>query len=247
MITDLDTVLEIHPDKESLSRSVAEAIVALIDQTCKTRPYFSMALAGGSTPRLLYSLLAADYASSIPWDRVKLYWGDERYVPHTDEKSNYRMAKEALLDHVPIPPDQIFPIPTHITNPKEAANSYASQMKRTLSDSDGRLDLVLLGMGDDGHTASLFPGSPALEADQVSVVAAPAPVEPHQRITLTFPSINEARAVYFMVSGKGKAPALRCAFKKTSQITDCPSGRVAPRNGSLVWWVDKDAASLLNG
>lgn len=245
MMTDLDTVLEIQQDKEALSRTVAEAIVARINQTCVTRDRFSMVLAGGSTPEMLYKLLATEYASAIPWERMMLYWGDERYVSHTDPKSNYRMAKEALLDHVPIPQDQIFPMPTNPTNPKEAATSYANVLKRTLDATEGRFDLVLLGMGDDGHTASLFPGSPALEVNDVTVVAAPAPVEPRQRITLTYPIINDAREIYFLVSGEGKASALRCAMGKPSHITECPSGRVAPRDGRMIWWVDEPAASLL--
>ena len=245
MVVDTDLALEIRHNKEAISRSVAEAIVELISETLLKREYFSIALAGGSTPKLLYSLLATEYASQISWDRILVFWGDERYVPHDDEKSNYRMAKEVLLDRVPLPASHVFPIPTHITNPKDSATAYAAELKQKLALSIGRFDLILLGMGDDGHTASLFPGSPALKEEQRAVVAAPAPVEPKQRITLTYPILNQARNVYFLVAGESKGPGLRCVLGKPSEVTECPSSGVKPVDGRLVWWVDEAAARII--
>ena len=245
MNIETDSLLQIHSDKEAISREVARATVALIHQTLRVRPYFSIALAGGSTPRMLYSMLATEFKQEVPWDKLLVFWGDERYVPHTDEKSNYLMAKRAMLDLVDIPASQIFPMKTDPTNPKDAAGDYAITLKEQLKVCDGRFDLVLLGMGDDGHTASLFPGSPALEEMSRTVVAAPAPVEPRQRITLTFPVLNNSRNVFFLVAGEDKAPGLLCAMGRPSEITECPSGRVHPMDGNLTWYVDEAAARML--
>lgn len=246
MLTEIDTPLEVRSDKEAISRSVAEAIVQLIKTSRNQREYFSIALAGGSTPKMLYRLLATEFASEIPWNKILFFWGDERFVPHDHEKSNYHMAKEALLDHVPIPEAHIFPMPTSTTNPKDAAAAYAIEVKQKLVLTIGRFDLVLLGMGDDGHTASLFPGSPALEESQRIAVAAPAPVEPKQRLTLTYPILNKARNVYFLVAGENKGPALRCVMGQSSDITVCPSRGIQPKDGRLIWWVDEAAAAALD-
>lgn len=245
MNIDTESLLQIYPDKESISRQVARATVDLIHQTLNIRPFFSIALAGGSTPRMLYSMLATEFKEEVPWDKLLVFWGDERYVPHTDEKSNYLMARKAMLDHVPVPASQIFPMKTDPTNPKDAANDYCFTLKEQLKATEGRFDLVLLGMGDDGHTASLFPGSPALEENTLLVVAAPAPVEPRQRITLTYPVLNNSRNVFFLVAGDDKAPGLLCAMGRPSEITECPSGKVRPTDGNLIWFVDEAATSLL--
>ena len=248
MNIDTDTfTASIHSDKEAISREsgtkrrLRSFILRLNDSTL----FFSIALAGGSTPELLYRLLATDYREQIPWDKLVIFWGDERYVPHTHEKSNFRMVKEALLDHVSIPQSQVIPIPTQPTNPNDAAASYAISLKENLALTDGKFDLILLGMGDDGHTASLFPGSPALEEMARTVVAAPAPVEPRQRITLTYPVLNNARNVFFLVAGENKAPGILCAMGRPSEITECPSGKVDPREGNLTWYVDEAAARFL--
>ncbi len=244
MHTDNPFPIKVYPDKETLSRAVAEELVASIRESIEARANASIALAGGSTPRLLYTLLAGDdYGAGIPWPDLLLFWGDERYVPHNDEKSNYRMAKETLIDHVPVPEDQVFPIPTSATNPHDAANSYTITLRNRLAPCDGRFDIVLLGMGDDGHTASLFPGSPALDEDELMAVAAPAPVEPRQRITLTYPVLNAARHVHFLVSGANKAPALDCVLGRPSEVTECPARRVRPGSGTLTWWLDEAAAA----
>ncbi len=245
MNVDIDTAIQIYPDKEAISRQVARHTIELIHATLKIRPYFSIALAGGSTPRMLYSMFATDYKEEIPWDKLLIFWGDERYVRHSDEKSNFRMAREAMLDLVPIPAEQIFPISTEPTNPNDAAASYAVTIKKNLVACEGRFDLILLGMGDDGHTASLFPGSPALEESELLVVAAPAPVEPKQRITLTYRVINNSRNVFFLVAGENKAQGLLCATGGPSEITDCPSGKVNVSDGNLTWYVDEAAARLL--
>lgn len=245
MNTATDSVLQIYADKEAISRQVALATIELIKATLAERPRFSIALAGGSTPRMLYSMLASEFKQEIPWDKLLIFWGDERYVSHDHEKSNYRMAREAMLDHVDTPASQIFPMPTQPTNPRDAAESYAVTLKEALAPCDDRFDLVLLGMGDDGHTASLFPGSPALQEEDRTVLAAPAPVDPKQRITLTYPILNKSRNVFFLVAGEDKAPGLLCAMSRPSEITECPSGRVVPTDGNLIWFVDEAASRLL--
>ena len=245
MNIDTDSTIQVYADKEAISHQVAKSIITLIHETLAVRPFFSIALAGGSTPKMLYAMLANEYKEEIPWGNMLIFWGDERYVAHTDEKSNYRMAKEAMLDHVDIPASQIFPMSTQPTNPNDAAASYAITLKQNLAECDGRFDLVLLGMGDDGHTASLFPGSPALQETELNVLAAPAPVEPKQRITLTYPMLNNSRNVFFMVAGESKAPGLLCAMGRPSEITECPSGKVEPVNGNMTWYVDEAAARWL--
>ncbi|MEM7278466.1 MAG: 6-phosphogluconolactonase [Pseudomonadota bacterium] len=245
MNQEIASIVQVYKDKEAISRQVATQTIELINSTLSIRPYVSIALAGGSTPKMLYSLLATEFKQDIPWDKLLVFWGDERYVPRDHEKSNYLMAKEAMLDHVDTPADQVFPMPTQPTNPNDGAASYAITLKEQLAHTDGRFDLVLLGMGDDGHTASLFPGSPALEEEELMVVAAPAPVDPKQRLTLTYPAINNARNIYFLVAGADKAPGLCCAMEQASEITVCPSGEVDPLDGNLIWFVDQAAAAML--
>ena len=239
----LPSYFRVCQDKAALSHAVAKEMIRIVEETLKERDFVSIAMAGGSTPKLLYTLLASEeYASSIVWERVLVFWGDERYVPLDHEKSNFRMTKEALLDNVPLLPDHIFPTPISPTSPHDAAEAYAVTLKEQLRRCDGRMDIVLLGMGDDGHTASLFPGSPALDEQQRMVVAAPAPVEPKQRITLTYPVLNNARNVFFLVSGENKAPALDCVVGNPSSVSVCPSSAVKPTDGTLIWWVDEAAA-----
>ena len=226
-----------------MSHAVAKEMIRIIDETLQARACASIALAGGSTPKMLYGLLASDaYASSIAWDRILLFWGDERYVPHDHEKSNYRMTREALLDHVPLNPDHVFPIPTSATNPNDAARDYAATLKNQLAPCEGRLDITLLGMGDDGHTASLFPGTPALDEHELLAVTSHAPVDPKQRITMTYPVLNNSRNVFFLVAGENKADALDCVLGNPSAVATCPSSAVKPEAGELVWWVDTAAA-----
>ncbi len=234
--------IKVAPDKETLSRRAAEAVAALIQRCVEQRGRCTIAMAGGSTPQRLYEILATDLREDIPWGRVHLIWGDERHVPLDHPKSNFRMAREALLDRVPLLPDHIYPTPIS-PDPVADAAAYARTVDALLAPDAGRLDLVLLGLGDDGHTASLFPGSPALAETTRTVVAAPAPVEPRQRITLTFPAINRARNVFFLVAGADKAPALACVFGKPGGVSACPASRILPAEGELVWWMDEAAAA----
>jgi 6-phosphogluconolactonase len=191
-----------------------------------------LALAGGETPRGCYERLARPpYRDSLPWGSVFVYWSDERQVPLDDPASNYAMAKAALLDHVPIPPEQVFPL---VGDPTPA-------LRRVPADAAGRprFDVVHLGLGDDGHTASLFPGSPALqEAQALVAVVRDAPKPPPERLTLTLPVINAARAVLFMVQGTSKHDALARVRRRDPAV---PASHVQPVDGELRFIVDRAA------
>ena len=236
--------LRVCADLADLSRRAAEAAVGVINDAVKAAGTCSIVLSGGSTPRTLYQLLASDFRNRIPWANVHVFWGDERYVAPDDPGSNYRMAREALLDHVPCPPANIHPMPTHYPGPDVAAREY----ERTLRDRFARewphFDLVLLGIGDDGHTASLFPGSLALAERTRWVVAARAPVEPYVRVTLTLPALTRGSAVHVLVSGAAKAEALRHVLEGAGDWIKYPAAGVRLGTASVIWWADREAAAL---
>jgi 6-phosphogluconolactonase len=227
-----------------LSRRAAEAVVGTINDAVQTVGTCSIVLAGGNTPRALYRLLASEFRSQVPWANVQVFWGDERYVPPEDFRSNYRMAKEALLDHVPCPPANIHPMPTHFPSADEAARDYGRTLRNHFVEEWPRFDLVLLGIGDDGHTASLFPGSLALAEKTRWVVAAQAPVEPHVRLTLTLPALTRARAVFVLVAGATKAEALRHVLEGAGDWIKYPAAGIRLANRAVIWWADREAAAL---
>jgi len=229
---------DVQPDVTALARHVAEWMTAA---ALAAKPPFRVCLAGGSTPKALYELLASEpFVGRFPWQRVSWYWGDERFVPHDHPASNYRMAHEAMLARAPILPDCVYPIPCDGT-PEDAALRYERTLQKAYGDT--RLDparplfdLTLLGIGEDGHTASLIPGQPVLDERRRWV----APVlhgRPEIRITLTFPAIQCSRRVAFLVAGDKKAAILRAI----RDGADVPAARVRP-HGELLWFVDRAAA-----
>ena len=228
-------------DLGDVSRRAAEAAVDTVNDAVRKSGKCSIVLSGGSTPRTLYELLASEWRTRIPWAKVHLFWGDERHVPPDDPRSNYRMAKEALLDHVPCPPANIHPMPTHFPSADLAARDYERTLRNHFLGDWPHFDLVLLGLGDDGHTASLFPGSPALAEMTRWVVAAQAPVEPHVRLTLTLPALIRAAAVSILVVGSAKAEALRHVLEGADWI-QYPAAGIRLATGSVIWWIDRDAA-----
>jgi 6-phosphogluconolactonase len=236
--------LRVCADHADLSRRAAEAAVGTINDALRTAGTCSIVLAGGSTPRRLYSLLATEFRSQIPWVNVQVSWGDERYVPPEDTRSNFRMAKETLLDRVPCPPANIHPMPTHFPTADEAARDYERTLRNHFVEEWPRFDLVLLGIGDDGHTASLFPGSVALTERTRWVVAAQAPVEPHVRLTLTLPALTRARAISVLVAGAPKAEALRHVLVGAGDWIKYPAAGLRLANGPVIWWADREAAAL---
>ncbi len=218
-------------------RAAAEAI--------RERGRFTVALAGGATPRGLYARLAAPLARpQVEWPRTWVFFGDERCVPPTDADSNYRMAAETLLAHVPVPAAQVFQMPGDATNPAAAAADYEARLRAAFDPGPVSLDLVLLGMGLDGHVASLFPNSPVLdEKDRlVAAVETRAAVVP-RRLTLTLPVLNAARRVLFLISGIEKARAVADALKNPASAL--PAAKVRPTAGVVTWLLDRAAASSL--
>jgi 6-phosphogluconolactonase len=233
-------MIETYPTPERLADAVAQHIVTSAAEAISSRGLFTLALAGGSTPRAAYSRLATrDSRLQLDWERTHVLWGDERCVPPDDPRSNYRMAKEALLDRVPIPADQIHRIRGEDA-PEKAAAAYEREL-RTLLGSEG-LDFVLLGLGEDGHTASLFPGQAAVHESTRWVAAVPAPDGTMWRITLTPALLNRARNVTFVVSGAGKAARLKEVLQGPFAPELLPAQAIQPAPGRLTWMVDEAAA-----
>jgi 6-phosphogluconolactonase len=240
----------VSPGVPEAVRASAERVVSIASEAVAARGKFSLALAGGSTPKALYQLLASDeFRTQIDWSKAHIFFGDERAVPTHHEYSNARMAREALLDHVPIPRDSIEYMVADVPDFDASARAYEMQLRGVA----GRLDLVLLGMGDDGHTASLFPGYPALKEGQRWCVATDvSPTEPRlPRLTLTLPCINAARHVLVLVTGDGKARRVAQAMQELQSSTQSdetlPIARVQPSDGELVWMLDEGAGRLIDG
>ena len=244
-------MIESFPTPERLADAVTRHIVARAAAAISATGRFTLALAGGSTPRAAYALLASEaFAHRVEWGLVHVVWGDERCVPPDDPRSNYRMAKEALLDRVPIPTHQIHRIRGE-DDPEEAAAEYERELRALLCHperSEGSLeslDLVLLGLGEDGHTASLFPGQTAVHETARWVVAVPAPDATMWRITLTPAILNAARNVTFVVSGAGKAERLQQVLQGPFTPDVLPAQAIRPLQGRLTWMVDEAAAGRL--
>jgi 6-phosphogluconolactonase len=236
--------LRVCADLADLSQQAALVTVGTINDAVRTAGTCSIVLSGGATPRTLYRLLASRFRAEIPWANVQVFWGDERYVPPEDSRSNYRMAKDALLDHVPCPPANIHRTPTHYPSPDVAAREYERTLRGQFAGEWPHFDLVLLGIGDDGHTASLFPGSLALAERTRWVVAARAPVEPYVRVTLTLPALTRGSAVHVLVSGAAKAQALRHVLEGAGDWIKYPAAGVRLGTASVIWWADREAAAL---
>jgi 6-phosphogluconolactonase len=234
--------VRICADVNELSLQAAEATVRIINEAARGASKCSLVLSGGSTPRTLYGFLASQFAKDIPWAQLHIFWGDERYVSLADPKSNYRMAKEALLDHVPCPPTNVHPMPTHLASPDAAARDYEATLRTFFADGRPCFDLVLLGLGPEGHTASLFPGSPVLAESTRWVCAVSAPTDPPTRLTLTWPALTGASNIYVLVTGANKAQALRHVVGDAADERLYPAARIRLAEGAVIWWVDKEAA-----
>ena len=237
--------MRISPDLATLSRAAAQALADLIAQRTAAGHLFSLVLSGGETPRALYQLLATEFRERIDWPKVHLFWGDERYVHRTDPRSNYRMVKESLLDRVSLPAANVHPMPTELPRPEESALEYEAFLRAYFHSPPApwpTFDLILLGLGEEGHTASLFPRSPALGEQQRWVAAVRVPAEPPLRLTLTLPALNHAREVYFLAMGSRKARAVRAGTAAAIGDGSCPAAMVRPQDGNLIWWIDQSAA-----
>jgi 6-phosphogluconolactonase len=231
--------VEVLPDPPALARRVAEWMTAA---ALAAKGDFRVSLSGGSTPKALYALLASDeFRARFPWARVSWYWGDERFVPHDHPDSNYRMTRQAMLARAPVPLENIHPVPTD-GSPEDAARRYERTLQEaygatTLDRARPLFDITLLGLGADGHTASLLPGEPVLE-ERKRWVAAVSHGRPEIRITMTYPAIESSRHVAFLVAGQEKAAIFRAIRTSDSNV---PAARIRPV-GELVWFVDRAAA-----
>lgn len=237
--------ITILPDAEAATRAaadiIAEASEAAVDG-------FSIALAGGHTPRSLYETFANEpYLSRIAWDTWSVWWGDERCVPPTDEMSNYALAAEALLSKVPIPAERVHRIRGEVGS-QAASRAYENELHDHFGSEVPQFDFILLGLGEDGHTASLFQGTQALQETRHSVVPSVAPWPPHDRVTLSLPVINAARRAVFVVVGREKAHALRMVIAADQEdAQQPPAALVRPVSGAAQFVVDEAAALLLTG
>jgi len=242
------TDILISADAAELAREAARRFAELAEAFTNDAGRFTVALSGGSTPKAMFQILGEKpFADSLPWSSIYFFWGDERCVPPDHAESNYRMANEILLSKVPVPRENIFRIPAEGEDHELAASIYSETLQTFFAEGRPGFDLVFLGMGPDGHTASLFPGTTALHAGDR--VAAANYVEKFQswRITLTADSINGARNIIFLVAGADKAPALKEVIEGPRNPELYPSQLIVPSHGLLLWMVDEAAAKLLSG
>jgi 6-phosphogluconolactonase len=231
---------------EEVAAAAARRFAELARDAIAARGLFSVALAGGNTPRRVYELLASDgLREQVSWPAVHVFFGDERQVPAEHPDSNFRMASEALLSRVPVPARNVHRIEGR-GDAAANASLYEDELRGFFGEADWpRFDLVMLGMGDDGHTASLFPGTPALSEGRAWVVANRVEKLGAWRVTLTAPAINAARHVLFTVNGAGKAARLREVLRGERDPARLPSQLIRPADGALEWFVDKAAAAQL--
>ena len=246
--------VQTYNDYESLSRATAELIAACGAQAVADRGRYLLGLSGGRDPRRTYELLAsAPIAETVDWSNTHIFWSDERHVPHDDPESNYRLAKETLLDHVPVPASQIHPFPTDV-EPRRAARQYDHLLREFFGapaeslrplDDGTTFDFLLLGMGDDGHTASLFPESGLIFEDRCYAAAEYVPKLESWRLTLTPAAINGSRQIVVLASGRKKAERVRKVLEGPQLPEKMPIQNISPRAGRLVWMLDAESASDL--
>jgi 6-phosphogluconolactonase len=242
-----EPALRVLPGPADVAAEAAAEVAARAAEAVAARGAFTLALSGGSTPRALYALLADParaFAARMPWGSTQILFGDERHVPPGHADSNFRMAREALLARVPVPAENVHRIRGELPDAAEAAAEYASELRAVLGGVP-EIDLVLLGLGEDGHTASLFPGSPALDERERWVAAPWVERLGAFRITLTLPVLERAREVLFLVAGAAKAAALQSALQGSRGAEPVPAARVRPRDGRLLWLADSAAAARL--
>jgi len=236
-----DPIVRSYPDLEALSRAAARALATDVTRVLETADAYTLALAGGSTPERLYELLASGEEGTIPWARVHLFWGDERYVPHDHPKSNVSLARRTLIDNVAIPEQNVHPMPTDAESPEAAAAAYSDVLRRFFPDRSSTFDTALLGLGSDGHTASLFPETPSFAEDEgrwVRVVEAPPRHDVSTRLTCTVPVLNGAHHALFLVAGTRKREAVRGVLDQKDP--SLPATHVRPQ-GRSHWYVDRQA------
>jgi 6-phosphogluconolactonase len=239
--------IAIYDDKHIISQHAAEYIMRIAKESIDLHGRFTIALTGGTTPGEAYSLLGSEpIRSQIDWQRVHIFWGDERCIPHTDSESNFYLAQETLLGNIAIPKSQIHPIPADQPDRDAASQAYTIEMQEAFGTNGiPRFDLIHLGMGPEGHTASLFPHQASLHEKHRLVVPVSVPKPPPDRLTFTPPLLNAARNVLFLVTGRDKADALRAVLEGEYQPDEYPAQIVRPIDGEVVWMLDRAVAQHL--
>jgi 6-phosphogluconolactonase len=235
---------------QELFSAAAEEVVSAATDAVAQRGRFTIALSGGSTPKGLFNLLATNALTVLPWERMFFFWGDERHVPPTDPDSNYRMAEQTMLSKVPVPPGNVFRMAAENPDAAAAAEDYEQTLRKFFALEPGQVpvfDLILLGIGPDGHTASLFPGTAGLQEKSRLVIANWVEKMKTNRLTFTLPVLNAARCVAFLVSGTDKAAVLRTVLEEEVPAEQYPAKLVHPTDGKLIWLLDRAAASELSG
>ena len=238
--------VRVFPSDEELFRASAEMFCGIGKQAIREHGRYTVALSGGSTPKGLHHELATTFAKELPWEKVFFFWGDERHVPPDFPESNFRMAKETLLSKLPIPADNIFRMRGELPDANQAGALYEQWLREFFRPTAGQvpqIDFILLGIGPEGHTASLFPGTKALEEKQHLVVGNYVAVHSTWRITCTYPVLNAGVNVMFLVDGSSKADIVRTALKDPSANLPCQG--VKPANGNLMWYLDEAAGAKL--
>ena len=239
--------LRVYGDAEHLAVAAAELFVSAAAESMGARGRFRVALSGGSTPRRVYQLLATDaFSRRVDWEHVDVFWGDERYVPADDPESNYRMTAEALLRHVPLPTANVHRMMTELSPPQAGAEAYEKTIRESFGEGHSvpRFDLIYLGLGTNGHTASLFPNSPALEETSRLVLADFVAAVKQWRISMSAALLNRGRTVAFLIAGQEKAPVLHEVLLGPRDPKRLPAQLIAPE-GRLLWLVDETAAAQL--
>ncbi|HUO35081.1 MAG TPA: 6-phosphogluconolactonase [Candidatus Acidoferrum sp.] len=234
--------IRVLPDLPSLNLAVLGDMDRLIAEAVSQRGRFAIALSGGHTPANLYSLWAQRDHSSTPWDRIHLFWGDERFVPPDDPLSNYRMIRESLISRVPIPAANVHPFRTELPTPEAAAADYESTLRAFFASAPPQFDVQLMGLGGEGHTASLFPGSPGLQEKTRWVMAVQAPAKPPNRLTFTPVVLNQGRNTYFLVAGAEKRDIIeKLRSEPEGKPSAYPARQLQP-SGAVIWFLDRAAA-----
>jgi 6-phosphogluconolactonase len=236
--------LNIYNTEDEVLSALAEHFVKIANDSIAANGKFSVALSGGSSPKKLYELLAELYAGQVNWEKVYFFFGDERNVPQDHKDSNYLMAKNALFLPLYISPENIFPVDTSLP-PAEAAKKYEEEIETFFDDGELSFDLVLLGLGDNSHTASLFPFTPVLHDRTAGVSDVFLEDQQVYRITLNAPLINEAQHIAFLVYGEGKAIAVHHVLEDDEDIEDFPAQLIEPIVGEIEWFLDTAAAGML--